>query len=200
MTEAQVMAYAMSAVVILIGIVMIFVWVFMLRIKYRKEATDKETGLKKVRLEIIGKDGGERHAWGKIDSLVIRDETTGDSYPITNVQFVNSNYPEGGIFASQGVAVQKAIFIEGKDTSLVQKNYNAAPANIAAIVGKMRNEKFVAVATEVTEEFQAKLDKMKKDAISPVAFYMLFITTIVVAGVGAYFGYMITQKLAALGV
>jgi len=200
MTEAQVLAYSISAITILVGVILYFIWAEGLRRKFKRDATNKETGEKMIRLEVINKDEEEMPSWGVVDSLVIRDKKSGEAYPIENMQFVKSWYPEGGLFMSLGLGVQKAILVRGKPAALVLKNYEAAPSNLANIAGILRNERFLTIAAQVQDDMAEKMAKMKKNEIHPAILYAALFTVAAIAGTSTYFCWLIIQKLAALGI
>lgn len=196
----KIMSYAVLMAFLAFGVIAFFVFKEFQMRKYRNDVTDKSTGEKKIRLQVIEKDRSERLTWGVKDSLVIRDLKSGDTYHITNCGFVNSWYPEGGPFVNWGLSVQKAIVIDGKPESLVRRDWEAAPVNTARIGGILRNEKVLTIASQVQDSISEKIEQFRKNELSPAVVYSLLgLVALVCIGIG-FAVYVILQKFAMLGV
>lgn len=201
--EREIIRWSVTAVMVAIAIILFFVWREMIRSSYKRKATDKLTGEKKFRLQVIGKGDTEYMSWGILDSMVIKDERDGSIYPVENVRFVNSWFPEGGLFSSLGLAVQKAVYIEGKPIALVRKDYEAPPTNMTKIAGMLRNEKFVSVMTGALDQFNAMVEKMlqkvKAGEINPMVFYAGVATSILTSIGACVLAYLVLGKLIQAG-
>ena len=194
MTEAQLVSYAITGVVILGSVILVFVYLWILRNKYHKLAENK------VRLQIIGKDDNEHVHWGHIDSLNVVDDETDTPYALENVKWVDSWYPAEGLFRSLGAKVKKGIFDEGFPEAYVKENYNKDPVNTTDLGKWMRKERFLTVASGVMSEIEDKLNKAKKGEVTALAWWMVNILLIAGMAFVGYSVWMLTQKMAALGV
>ena len=169
MGNAEMAQYALYFGSVMFIAVMYFVLRESARRTYKK-ASKAPDGSTMVRLQVIAKDDTERMTWGILDSLVIKDVNSKNEYPIQNVKFIKTFYPEAGLFASLGVSVQKGIFYEGQKESILQKDDNAEPSNITTIAGALRTEKFIAIANSVLKEFEMAT---KGNAVNPVVLYAI---------------------------
>lgn len=200
MNPNEIMSWAITAATLMGGVIAYFIMMESIRRKYKRETLNKVSKEPMIRMQVIEKDGTEHNSWGVKESLTIKDQMTGEDYPIENIQFIQAWYPEGGIFASLGTGVQKGLFVRGKPESLVLRDYKAPPTNITNLMGILRNEKFLTIAAQIQDDIEGKLSKFKKNELSPPVIYGLMVVLFLGMGLTLYFVWLIIQKLTILGV
>lgn len=200
MNPNQIMSWAITAATIMGGVIAYFIMMESIRRKYKRETLNRVTKEPMIRMQVIEKDGTEHNSWGVVGSLTVKDQQTGEEYPIDNIQFIQAWYPEGGIFAGLGTGVQKGLFVRGKPESLVLRDYESPPTNVTNLMGILRNEKFLTIAAQIQDDIDGKLNKFKKNELSPPVIYGLLAVLFLGVGVAIYFVWLIIQKLTIFGV